>query len=63
MKNSQFIQLSAMSGWIIGVSHVKERGYQCWIINPDLDVLNDGNIYSTSSAALSAGRMFVQRSF
>lgn len=61
MENSKFVQLSAMPGWIIGVSHIQGRGYQCWIINPDLDVLNDGTLYTTSSAALTAGRAFVER--
>lgn len=55
------VQISAMTGWIIGVSHNKDRGYKCWIVNPDLDVLSDGTFYSTSSAAMSAGRAFVER--
>lgn len=50
-----------MTGWIVGVSHVEARGYQCWVINPDLDLLNDGTFYTTSSAAMSAGRAFVER--
>jgi hypothetical protein len=61
MENTQFVQLSAMPGWIIGISHSHERGYQCWIINPELNVLNDGFQYSTSSAALTAGRSFIER--
>ena len=61
MDSTQVIQLSAMPGWIIGISHVKEQGYQCWLINPDLNILNDGYLYHTSSAALMAGRAFVER--
>ncbi|MEO0985672.1 MAG: hypothetical protein AAFY20_09000 [Cyanobacteria bacterium J06639_14] len=61
MEDSQFVQLSAMPGWIVGVSHTKNQGYRCWVINPDLDVLNDGSVYTTSSAALAAGRAFIQR--
>ncbi|HEY9736456.1 MAG TPA: hypothetical protein V6D06_09240 [Trichocoleus sp.] len=61
MEESNVVQISAMTGWIIGVSHVKDRGYQCWIVNPDLDVLSDGTFYTTSSAAMSAGRAFVER--
>ena len=30
-------------------------------INPVLDVLYDGTLYTTSSAALTAGRAFVER--
>lgn len=63
MEHSQVVQLSARPGWIIGVSHTQDLGYQCWVINPDLDVLNDGTLYKTSSAALTAGRMFVERYF
>jgi hypothetical protein len=55
------VQISAMTGWIIGVSHNKDRGYQCWVVKPDLDVLSDGTFYTTSSAAMSAGRAFVER--
>lgn len=61
MEFSQVVQLSALPGWIIGVSHTRNLGYQCWIINPDLDVLSDGASYKTSSAALTAGRAFVER--
>ncbi|MEM0981826.1 MAG: hypothetical protein AAGH78_16335 [Cyanobacteria bacterium P01_H01_bin.58] len=63
MEHSQVIQLAAMPGWIIGISHTQGRGYECWIINPALDVLNDGTLYTTSSAALTAGRTFVERHF
>jgi hypothetical protein len=58
----QVVQLSARPGWIIGISHIKNQGYQCWVINSDLDVLNDGTLYRTSSAALMAGRSFIERS-
>ncbi|MBE7382745.1 MAG: hypothetical protein F6J95_015190 [Leptolyngbya sp. SIO1E4] len=61
MEYSHVVQLSAMPGWIIGVSHTENRGYQCWVINRDLDVLSDGTLYTTSSAALTAGRTFVER--
>lgn len=63
MDSTQFIQLSAMPGWIIGVIHSRDQGYQCWIINPELNVLNDGYQYSTSSAALTAGRSFIERHY
>jgi hypothetical protein len=61
MDDGSFVQVSAMTGWVIGVSHVADHGYRCWLINPDLDVLSDGTVYSTSSAAMSAGRAFVSR--
>ena len=55
------MQLSALPGWIIGVIHTQERGYQCWVIDSALTVLNDGYQYSTSSAALMAGRTFIEK--
>ena len=55
------VQVSAITGWIICVSHNQDRGYQCWVVNPGLDVLSDGTFYTTSSAAMSAGRSFVER--
>jgi len=61
MEDSAVVQISAMTGWLIGVSYRKSRGYQCWLVNPDLHVLNDGTFYTTSSAAMSAGRAFVER--
>lgn len=61
MDEGSFVQVAAMTGWIIGVSYVKNQGYQCWIVNPELDVLSDGTFYTTSSAAMSAGRSFVER--
>ena len=61
MENTHFVQLSALPGWIIGISHNQHDGYQCWIINSELAVLNDGYCYSTSSAALTAGRTFIER--
>jgi hypothetical protein len=55
------VQVLAITSWIIGVSHNQDRGYQCWVVNPGLDVLSDGTFYTTSSAAMSAGRSFVER--
>jgi len=61
MKETAVVQISGMVGWIIGVSYTHDQGYQCWLVNPNLDVLSDGAFYSTSSAAMSAGRTFVER--
>ena len=55
------IQVSARVGWIIEISQ-QDNGYRCWVINRELDVLSDGLIYATSSAALAAGRLFIERS-
>jgi len=62
MSEGSIVQVSAYPGWIVGVIHTTTIGYQCWVINPDLDVLSDGEIYRSSSAAMAAGRTFVERS-
>lgn len=62
MESIKFIQLSAMPGWILGVSQTRGQGYQCWIIDAELSVLNDGRQYTTSHAALTAGRSFIEQS-
>ena len=61
MNVTPVVQISARVGWIIEVSQ-QDDGYRCWVINRELDVLSDGYIYATSSAALAAGRLFVERS-
>ena len=55
------IQVAARVGWIIEISQ-QDNGYRCWVSNRELDVLSDGLIYATSSAALAAGRLFIERS-
>ncbi|NEP17103.1 MAG: hypothetical protein F6J97_09365 [Leptolyngbya sp. SIO4C1] len=57
----RIVQISAWAGWLVEVSQLGNQGYQCWVVNPELDVLSDGAIYQTSSAAMSAGRQFIQR--
>lgn len=61
MEASRVIQMSALPGWVIGVSQVGDRGYQCWLLTEQLAVLSDGAFYSTSLAALTAGRVFIER--
>lgn len=61
MDATPVVQVSARVGWIIEVSQ-QGNGYRCWLINRELNVLSDGCVYSTSSAALAAGRLFVERS-
>lgn len=61
MEASRVIQVSALPGWVIGISQVSDRGYQCWLLNNDLNVLSDGTVYTTSLAALTAGRSFIER--
>lgn len=56
----QIIQVAAWRGWLVEVSQLK-AGYQCWVVSPSLEVLSDGTVYQSSSAAMSAGRQFVER--
>ncbi|HHP7244645.1 MAG TPA: hypothetical protein ACFE0H_08170 [Elainellaceae cyanobacterium] len=62
MENGTIIQVSAFPSWIVGISYTETVGYRCWVINPELIVLNDGEIYATSQAAMTAGRYFVEHS-
>ncbi|MEM8810921.1 MAG: hypothetical protein AAF921_19035 [Cyanobacteria bacterium P01_D01_bin.44] len=61
MTRHRIIQISAWVGWLVEVSQLDSQGYQCWVVNPRLDVMSDGAIYQTSSAAMSAGRQFIER--
>lgn len=60
MDVTQVVQVSARVGWVIEVSQ-QDDGYRCWVINRELTVFSDGCLYSTSMAALAAGRLFVER--
>lgn len=60
MDATKVVQVSARIGWIIEITQ-QDNGYRCWVVNRELDVLSDGQVYSTSSAALAAGRLFVER--
>ncbi|NET36504.1 MAG: hypothetical protein F6K19_31495 [Cyanothece sp. SIO1E1] len=62
MEEDKIIQVSAFPDWIVGVSYARVDGYRCWVITPELKVLNDGEIYGTSHAAMSAGRYLVEHS-
>ncbi|MEA5465641.1 hypothetical protein [Leptothoe sp. PORK10 BA2] len=60
MDVTHVVQVSALVGWIIEITQ-QDNGYRCWVINRELEVLSDGHLYTTSSAALAAGRLFVER--
>ena len=60
MDATRVVQVSARVGWIIEISR-QDDGYRCWVVNRELDVLSDGQVYLTSSAALAAGRLYVER--
>ena len=62
MSESKITELLGCSEWIIGVTHLVSAGYLCWVINPELEVLNDGELHGTSKEALASGRSLVHSS-
>ena len=60
-KNSKkaVTELVAFPEWVVGVTRSRRAGYLCWVINPELEVLNDGEFYATSKEALASGRNLV----
>ena len=57
----QLTDVVAFPGWVLGVS-LGFAGYRCWIMTPELVVLNDGEVYPTSQDAMDAGRALVELS-
>ncbi len=53
------VQLIAVSGWIVAVTHRRATGFFCWVITPELATLTDGETYPTSQDAFEAGRSLV----
>ena len=62
MKQGTLVQVSAFPGWIVLISYTPSVGYRCWVMTPELMILNDGERYRTSTAAMAAGRCLVQYS-
>ncbi|NJL87102.1 MAG: hypothetical protein HC886_15820 [Leptolyngbyaceae cyanobacterium SM1_1_3] len=62
MQAAKIIQVLAFPGWIVGISYALKTGYRCWVITPDFVVLDDGENYATSHAAIAAGRFLVKSS-
>lgn len=62
MAKTHLTALVGCSDWIVGVTRRCSAGYLCWVINPELEVLNDGEFYPTSNEALASGRSLVQSS-
>ncbi|MEL6136344.1 MAG: hypothetical protein AAFQ61_04505 [Cyanobacteria bacterium J06626_23] len=62
MKLFQLKQLLAFPGWLVAISYAPELGYLCWVINPELAVLNDGEVYTDDQSALAVGCELVRQS-
>ena len=62
MLTEQLIYCVAYPGWIVGVSRHGPQWFHCWIINPELAVLTDGECHPSGDDALDAGRFLVEHS-
>ena len=62
MTPEKLVHVAVFPGWIAAVTYQRSRGYQCWVVNPELVVLNDGELYPTSQDAIAAGRAFIHYS-
>ena len=59
------VQVSAWHGWLVEVTlenskTTGKQGYRCRIVDRNLHVFSDGETYKTSSAAMAAGRHYVE---
>jgi hypothetical protein len=59
MDMGRLIHVSVFPNWVAGVTYHQGFGYRCWVINPEMTVLNDGEVYPSSEAAIAAGRLFI----
>ena len=59
MAQPKLTTLIAFPSWIVGVTRNRSVGYLCWVITPELEVLNDGEVYRTRKAALASARNLV----
>ncbi|PSN14838.1 hypothetical protein C7293_09890 [filamentous cyanobacterium CCT1] len=60
MASDTLSTLIAFPEWIVAVTQGQSARFFCWVITPELSALTDGETYSTSQAALAAGRSLVQ---
>ncbi len=61
-KHCLIVKLSAFPGWLAGVSSTYSGDYLCWVVTPELLVLDDGEIYPDSESAMVSARCFVEES-
>jgi hypothetical protein len=62
MDTGRLIHVSVFPNWVAGVTYHQGAGYRCWVINPEMAVLNDDEVYPSSEAAIAAGRLFIHHS-
>lgn len=62
MEKGRLTQVVAFSGWIIAITWRRSQCYRCWVVTPELVVLNDGECYAQEFEAFAAGRVLVELS-
>lgn len=62
MDTARLIHVSVFPNWVAGVTYHQGTGYRCWVIDPEMTVLNDDEVYPSSEAAIAAGRLFIHHS-
>lgn len=62
MFQNQLIQLVGIADWLLGITHERSTGFQCWLIDPDGNLLNDGQFHSTHGEARETGMTFIESS-
>lgn len=62
METGRLTQLVAFPGWIVAITWRRTQGYSCWIVTPELVVLNDGEFYAQEAEAFATGRFLVELS-
>lgn len=59
MFRNQLIQLVSISNWLLGVTYQRSTGFQCWLVDPDGNLLSDGQFHSTQTEARATGLTFI----
>ncbi|WP_035986891.1 hypothetical protein [Leptolyngbya sp. KIOST-1] len=62
MDTGRVVYVSVFPGWVAGVTYHRGEGYRCWVINPEMTVLSDGEMHASSDEAIAAGRLFIHHS-
>lgn len=58
----QLTQLLAFPGWLVATGYAPKLGYFCYVITPELLVLDDGEVYRDDQSALAVGCELVRQS-
>jgi hypothetical protein len=56
---NQLIQLVSIADWLLGVTYERSAGFQCWLVDPEGNLLSDGQFHSTHLEARDTGLLFI----